>query len=170
MERLTFEGNFCDIAQCTDTPGGSWCESGACSQRKTWERLKAIEDILGDDYDLDRLREALERQSEYEAFMKDWEVLAEIAGAVRKAGAKRAAELVEADRDGRCVVLPCKVGDDVWLIVTKHPRVAMPEFSFVKHSRLTWTKIERVVKEFGKTVFLTREEAQAALERMKSNG
>ena len=39
------------------------------------ERLAAIEDILGDDYDLDRLR-----------------------------------ELVEADRDGRCVVLPCKKG------------------------------------------------------------
>ena len=81
-------------------------------------RLAAIEDILGDDYDLERLREALERQSEYEAFMKDWEVLAEIAGAVRKAGAKRAEELVEADRDGRCVVLPCKVGDTVYVVGT----------------------------------------------------
>ena len=44
MERLTFEGNFCDIAQCTSTPGGSFCEDGACSQRKVWERLKAYED------------------------------------------------------------------------------------------------------------------------------
>lgn len=57
MERLTFEGNFCDIALCSETPGGSFCESGACSQRRTWERLKALEDILGDNYDLDRLRE-----------------------------------------------------------------------------------------------------------------
>lgn len=40
MERLTFEGNFCDIAQCAATPGGSFCE---CTQREVWERLKAYE-------------------------------------------------------------------------------------------------------------------------------
>lgn len=66
MERLTFEGNFCDISMCI----GFTCNRD-CDQKKTWERLKGVEDILGDDYDLDRLR-----------------------------------ELVEADRDGRCVVLP----------------------------------------------------------------
>lgn len=43
-ERLTFEGNFCDIALCTSVPGGSFCEDGYCSQRKVWERLKAYED------------------------------------------------------------------------------------------------------------------------------
>lgn len=44
MDRLTFEGRFCDIAQCTETPGGSFCEGGDCSQRKVWERLKQYED------------------------------------------------------------------------------------------------------------------------------
>ena len=44
MERLTFEGNFCDIAQCREVRGGSFCEDGACSQKKVWERLKAYED------------------------------------------------------------------------------------------------------------------------------
>lgn len=44
MERLTFDGRFCDIAKCSLVPGGSFCESGSCSQRKTWERLKAYED------------------------------------------------------------------------------------------------------------------------------
>lgn len=44
MDRLTFEGRFCDIAQCTETPGGSFCEDGYCSQRKVWERLKRYED------------------------------------------------------------------------------------------------------------------------------
>lgn len=44
MERLTFEGRFCDIAQCTETPGGSFCEEGYCSQRQVWERLKQYED------------------------------------------------------------------------------------------------------------------------------
>lgn len=43
MDRLTFEGRFCDIAQCTETPGGSFCEDGYCSQRKVWERLKQYE-------------------------------------------------------------------------------------------------------------------------------
>lgn len=44
MDRLTFEGNFCDIAICREIPGGSFCKDGYCSQRKVWERLKAYED------------------------------------------------------------------------------------------------------------------------------
>lgn len=79
MERLTFDGNFCDIALCSEVRYGSFCEDGSCSQRRVWERLKSIEDILGGDYNLDRLR-----------------------------------ELAEAERKGRCVVLPCKMGDPVW--------------------------------------------------------
>lgn len=44
MDRLTFEGDFCDIAMCLETRGGSFCEEGACSQRRVWERLKTYED------------------------------------------------------------------------------------------------------------------------------
>ena len=41
MERLTFEGNFCDIAQCRELP----CKyDGNCTQKEVWERLKAFED------------------------------------------------------------------------------------------------------------------------------
>ena len=41
MDRMTFEGHFCDIAQCREIP----CPyNGACSQRKVWERLAAYED------------------------------------------------------------------------------------------------------------------------------
>ena len=76
-------------------------------------------------------------------------------------------ELAEADKDGRVVVLPCKVGDTVYLIVTKRAKVYMPEFSFVKKSRLTFLNMERILQDFGKTAFLTREEAEAALEAMK---
>lgn len=75
-------------------------------------------------------------------------------------------ELAEADKDGRVVVLPCKVGDTVYLIVTKRAKVYMPEFSFVKKSRLTFFNMERVLQDYGKTVFLTREEAEKALEGM----
>ena len=62
MKRLTFPGLFCDIAMCYGTPGTGLCEDGPCSQRKTWERLKDIEDILGDEYDLSRLRELIEAE------------------------------------------------------------------------------------------------------------
>lgn len=64
MERLTFEGNFCDIAMCNEVRGGSFCENGDCSQRKIWGRLKVIEDILGDEYDLDRLHELAKADKE----------------------------------------------------------------------------------------------------------
>lgn len=45
MERLTFDGNFCDISQCAEV--GFWpeCKTDGCSQRKVWERLKHYEDL-----------------------------------------------------------------------------------------------------------------------------
>ena len=48
MERITFEGNFCDISMCRENP----CPyNGMCSQRQTWERLKEYEEtgIMPDD-------------------------------------------------------------------------------------------------------------------------
>ena len=48
-ERLTFEGNFCEIARCRETRWGKHCPDGACSQRKVWERLKEYEDALSAD-------------------------------------------------------------------------------------------------------------------------
>ena len=41
MERITFDGNFCDISQCRELP----CQHGGnCSQKQVWERLKEYED------------------------------------------------------------------------------------------------------------------------------
>ena len=82
-------------------------------------------------------------------------------------GVARLRELAEADRDGRLVVLPCKVGDTGYLIVTKRARNYTPEFRFVKKSRLTFLNMERILQDFGKEAFLTREEAEKALEAMK---
>lgn len=48
-ERLTFEGNFCEIARCKEARWGKYCPDGACSQRKVWERLKEYEDALSAD-------------------------------------------------------------------------------------------------------------------------
>lgn len=79
----------------------------------------------------------------------------------------RLRKLAEADKDGRLVVLPCRVGDTVYLIVTKRARNYTPEFRFVKKSRLTFLNMERILQDFSKEAFLTREEAEKALEAMK---
>lgn len=89
--------------------------------------------------------------------------------------AERLLELAEADKDGRLVVLPCKVGDVVFGIhngQTILPMVA----KWIETNTDGWCiavqyapmapKFYRF-SDFGKTVFLTREEAKKALEAMK---
>lgn len=90
----------------------------------------------------------------------------------------RLKELVEADRDGRCVVLPCKIGDTVYdILMGKITEKAIISIHFllsksVNHlclqainNRGALTTIE--TEDLGKTVFLTRKEAEAALERVE---
>lgn len=76
-------------------------------------------------------------------------------------------ELVHAEQDGHMVVLPCKVGDHVWadgreaIVVWffgyKTERYLHAQF----FDNAEYTDIP--FYEIGKTVFLTREEAEAAL-------
>ena len=49
MERLTFEGNFCDIAQCSEVPGGSFCEDaiGRTVFLTEEEAEKALQEMEG---------------------------------------------------------------------------------------------------------------------------
>ena len=151
MERLTFDGSFCDIAKCAETPGGSFCENGACSQRKVWERLKAYEDT------------GLEPE-EIEDAVVGAKLLAksQLVSAFGVA-AERLRELAEADKDGRLVVLPCKVGDTVYRLqyIEQTPGYFVVGVVGIKLA-LIW------LEEFGKTVFLTREEAEKALEAIKN--
>ena len=76
-------------------------------------------------------------------------------------------DLIKAEQDGRLVVLPCKVGDHVWIdgrdaIVTEFFGYRSERYFHAvilgrnKHIDIPFTEI-------GKTVFLTREEAEAAL-------
>ena len=92
---------------------------------------------------------------------------------------KRLRELAEADREGRLVVLPCKVGDTVWanLDGMRHPRKCVIEFANIgSHvTTIVFSTVDGLREQygvnpslFGKTVFLTREEAEAALEAMKN--
>ena len=90
-------------------------------------------------------------------------------------GVARLRELAKADKEGRVVVLPCKVGDvvygfhgektilpmvakwietntDGWCIAVQYTPMAPRFYRF---------------SDFGKTVFLTREEAKKALQEME---
>lgn len=141
MERLTFDGNFCDIAQCRELP----CPyNNACTQRQVWERLKQYEDSGLSPIACDEARKIEDGLSEH-----DYSIA-------------RMVELMQADKDGRVVVLPCKVGDTVYRLqyVEESPGRFIVDAVPIKFA-LIW------LNEFGKTVFLTREEGENALEAMK---
>lgn len=100
MERLTFEGNFCDISKC----GYRVCpHDGNCSQKQVWERLKQFEDVF--------------KTPEKAAWAKQ---TIEMAFSDDPSEVERLRELYKADKDGRVVVLPCKVGDTVWFKTYKN--------------------------------------------------
>lgn len=76
-------------------------------------------------------------------------------------------ELMDSEAEGRLLILPCKMFDTVYMVVEKRARVSSKsEFRFVKKSQMTWNNLHRVLEDFGKTVFLTEEEAVAAVNRM----
>ena len=75
----------------------------------------------------------------------------------------RLRELAEADKDGRLVVLPCEVGTATYYI--HYPIAVYPDKSepVIKRGIFTLCDLDRV----GHSVFLTREEAENALEAME---
>lgn len=88
----------------------------------------------------------------------------------------RLRELAEADKEGRVVVLPCRVGDGLWTFCT-HPVEQVYSFTVTDISTLngrTMLNTSRCgvidARDVGKTVFLTREEAEKALEEAKRDG
>ena len=87
--------------------------------------------------------------------------------------AERILELLKADKDGRMVVLPCKVGDGLWTFCS-YPVEQVYSFTVTDISTLngrTMLNTSRCgvidARDVGKTVFLTREEAEKELEAMK---
>lgn len=139
MERLTaFDGEFW-VHKDFPPVGEDTIDEFVDCVKELAARLASIEDILGDEYDLDRLR-----------------------------------ELVGADREGRCVMLPCKTGDPVWF------KIEDTDGEYISEDRVTesgtrgfWTSgilddpdgmhLFTEWNEIGKTAFLTRESAEATL-------
>ena len=84
----------------------------------------------------------------------------------------RLEKLAEADRAGRLVVLPCKVGDKLYRVfygeIFEHRVGSMKYFAIQgKWDIETYPFCPCVESSIGKTIFLTREEAEKALEAMK---
>lgn len=122
---------------------------------------------------------------EVDKLTKDWTDLCTIVGEC--GGISRVRVLAEADKDGRLVVLPCKVGEKLWVIgrdnVPREMALEAPDIRTVctDEDNLCMSTCNRKPDGFcayrlrndgadvGKTVFLTREEAEKALEAMKDD-
>lgn len=105
-------------------------------------------------------QEVISMHGEWRAMMS---VLNSIGG-----GYTRLRELADADKDGRVVVLPCKVGDTVYLLFAGNPN--NPVISTLKINT-----VAEAVKLIGKMgmhkyigTFRTREEAEKALEAIQN--
>ena len=80
-----------------------------------------------------------------------------------------------ADKDGRIVVLPCKVGDTVYVLygkgyipcVVDRFRILANKDVQARMRHFTIGTLWLSSSAFGKTVFFTREEAEKVLEAMK---
>lgn len=161
MERLTFEGNFCDIAQCRELP----CKyDGNCTQKQVWERLKAYEDSRLSTQACAEAREIEEELSSY-----DYSI-------------SRMVELMQADKDGRLVVLPVRpvltqscasmlyIVDDDEIYEDSLYEAVVGMASSGRTNVIYTTLSDQMIfgqEAIGKTVFLTREEAEKALQEME---
>lgn len=99
-------------------------------------------------------------------------------------------EFAKAKIDGRMIILPCKPGDNVWVIIRRgtsyrvelwtvykiYERIAGSWFIELKSIRLSkirpneFEKITRTISSFGKTVFISRELAEEKLKELIDNG
>lgn len=95
MERLTFDGNFCEIARCKEVK----CPyDNDCSQKQVLERLKAYEDTGLSPEKVSWMKEVIEA-----AFDNDTSRI------------ERARNLHVADKEGRVTILPCRGDADIVL-------------------------------------------------------
>ena len=171
MERLTFEGNFCDIARCKEVK----CPYDTnCSQKQVWERLKQYEDSKLSPEDAANLH-AILRLGNGMTLM-------------------RLRELAVADQEGRVIVLPCKVGHRVFALLDTDKHISECEVKQIGlGDEIGFVGLEPIgargreygvsLNGFGKTVFLvdggivggvyiydTKEQATESWNRRYSDG
>ena len=88
-------------------------------------------------------------------------------------GLDRLRKLAEADKDGRVIVQPCKRGDELWTYCN-YPVKRVYSFIVSDVSTLNGRTVLNTLgfgtirpEDIGKTVFLTHEEAERALQEME---
>lgn len=156
MNRLTIRNSDGTVSQ----PTNSTCD-------KVFNRLSEYEDTGLEPDDILTCKELAEAAYAF-IFLKEYKSLGTI-DPIRK--------LLKAEKDGRLVVPPCKVGDTVWIKGDKFPaeieEIRITDdgiyFAYVEYDRgyeetEVWDNCEFTLSDIGKTVFLTREEAEKALE------
>ena len=136
MERLTYrdkEGRAQWMPELLEDDSGL---AGALIR----DRLAAYEDT------------GLEPESFKRTFTED--ALLILTGQLLGVTPDRLRELAQAKKEGRLVVLPCEIGSPVY----SHAR-KLDGADYVRETEFWWSDIPQM----GKTVFLTREAAEAAL-------
>lgn len=162
MERLTEEkqlGPWASLKDHAEAIPGAFANYDCLMAHMTAvTRLKAYEDTGLTPEEIDMDHEAAE----------------ELRRLCRNYDLGRLEALAEADKDGRVVVLPCKVGDTVyWLHGAAITACRVHRIQQNRNGLYICTKSTvshgdyRVDLCLGKTVFLTREEAEKALEAMQ---
>ena len=156
MERLT----KCDIDGCLIHP---WSFNGINGSYDIWD-----EELLEKQIDrLSAYEDSGLEPEEIADFMKRWEQAVEIGGMLKKYGIDHIRDIIQAEQDGRLVVLPCKAGNLIY--VGRRPAIITQFFGYVRERyfhAVFCDKNEGIdipFEELGKTVFLTREEAEAEL-------
>ena len=122
--------------------------------------------------------------AEVHSMYGEWRAMMSVLNSIG-GGYTRLRELAEADKDGRLVALPCKVGGTLWVTgrdnVPREMRLEAPDIrtACTDKDNLCMSTCSRKPDGFcayrlrndgtdiGKNVFLTREEAEKALEAMK---
>ena len=119
----------------------------------------------------------LEPEDMKKAFNED--ATLKLAGQILGVTPGRLRELAQAEKEGRLVVLPCDVGDKLYDVTLGEVRekivisLSMLLSKSVNHLVIHAENFRNAVtsyelQDIGKTVFLTREAAEAALEEMEA--
>lgn len=168
MERLTRRINGVVVYVGAKNPystGQIPCEVEPAGVREMMDRLARYEDA--------RLSPA-----EVHSMYGEWNAMISVLNSI--GSYDRLRELAEADKDGRLVVLPCKVGQRVFALLGTDKHISECEVKQIGMGNgIGFIGLEPIgargreygvsLNGFGKTVFLTREEAEKALEG-KRNG
>ena len=118
---------------------------------------------------LDRLVEYEDTERTPEEIDMDHEAAETLRQLCQNYDLDRLEKLAEADRDGRVVVRPCKVGDALFRVfageILEHKVRNMRYLAIQGRWDIDTTPFcSYIESSIGKTIFLTREEAKAALE------